>query len=346
MSRRRTPPNNPGAAAERVLIIKLSALGDFMLAQGAIEAVRAHHPRARITLLTTPPFEAFAKACPFIDIVETDGRPDSVKETAGLIGRIRKAKYDIIYDLQTSGRTANYFKALNLPGRKTPLWSGHAEGCAFPHNNPDRAAMHSIDRLAEQLTQAGVGPPGKRLGDDWPLPRFDWIDDALGRPPRLSPAYFGLNPPYALIIPGASEHREGKRWSAEHFAEIATRFIEEGVTPAVMGGKAEGAIAQAIVKSAPGTVNLVTRTDFFQISTLARQALIAIGNDTGPMHLATLSGAPGVALFATDESDPGQAAPRGRHVVVVHAPRLSEVSPDDVWQMVNAMGVLPKPQLA
>ena len=53
-------PVNPGASAKEVLVIKLSALGDFMLALGAMKAVRDFHPSARITLLTTPPFEDFA----------------------------------------------------------------------------------------------------------------------------------------------------------------------------------------------------------------------------------------------------------------------------------------------
>ena len=70
-----TPPPNPGDTLRRVLVIKLGAMGDFMQALGAMRVVRATHPSARITLLTTEPFEAFAKACPYFDIVEADGRP-------------------------------------------------------------------------------------------------------------------------------------------------------------------------------------------------------------------------------------------------------------------------------
>jgi ADP-heptose:LPS heptosyltransferase len=57
-----TPPPNPGDTLRRVLVIKLGAMGDFMQALGAMRVVRATHPSARITLLTTEPFEAFAKA--------------------------------------------------------------------------------------------------------------------------------------------------------------------------------------------------------------------------------------------------------------------------------------------
>ena len=214
-------PVNPGAAAKRVMVIKLSALGDFMLALGAIKAVREAHPAAQITLLTTPPFKSFADKCPYVDVVETDGRPDGVRATRDLIGRIRKQKFDIIYDFQTSGRTANYFKALNLPGRKPPLWSGHAPNSAFAHTHPDRGQMHSIDRLAQQLEIAGLAPDGGYAPDEIPMPDFSWIPAALNHRPSLTPAYFGLDGDFAMIIPGASEKHPEKRWPAEHFAAVA-----------------------------------------------------------------------------------------------------------------------------
>ncbi|MEM9669835.1 MAG: glycosyltransferase family 9 protein [Pseudomonadota bacterium] len=332
---------NPGQTAKRVLIIKLSALGDFMLALGAIKAVREFHPAAQVTLLTTPAFKSFSEKCPYIDVVETDGRPDGVRATRELIARIRKQKFDIIYDFQTSGRTTNYFRALNTPGRKPPLWSGHAPNCEFYHDNPERAAMHSIDRLAEQLEVAGLGPEGGFFPDHIPMPDFSWIPTALNNRPSLTPAYFGINRDFALIIPGASAKHPEKRWKPEKFADVAKQIASEGLAPVLLGAKAEGQIATEIQKREPSVINLVTRTDFFQIASLASKARFAIGNDTGPMHTATLAGAPGVALFATDVSNPDKAAPRGpAPVIVVHGPTLESVSPDDVWQAVRALGVL------
>lgn len=338
---RTASPVNPGARAKEVLVIKLSALGDFVLALGAMRAVREFHPSARITLLTTPPFEEFAKLCPYFDAVETDGRPEGMKATAALISRIRKARYDIIYDFQTSGRTRNYFTAL-ARGGKGPLWSGHHEKCAFFHDNPARAGMHSIDRLAEQLEVAGVAPQGRWLGRSAPVPDLSWVRPRLANTPRLNPAYFGLTPPYMLLIPGASAHREAKRWPVVHYAELARRVADLGITPAIIGGKAEGQVALEIVRLEPRAKSLVTRTDLFQIVTLAETALLVVGNDTGPMHMATLAGAPGIALFALTESNPDHSAPRGPRTVIVNsAPTLQELSVDDVWQSLRALGILP-----
>lgn len=331
---------NPGENARRVLIIKLSALGDFVLALGAMRAIRAAHPKAQLTLLTTPPYEALAKATGFFQKIETDGRPAGMKATRELIKRIRSQRYDVIYDLQTSGRTANYFKALNMPFRNPPLWSGHARGAAFEHKDTARGNMHSIDRLAAQLEVAGIGP--QRLGGAWPpMPDMSFVRRSLGDTPSLLPEYFSLHGPYALMIPGASSHRAAKRWSPENYAGLASRIAESGVTPVLIGSKAESEIAQTIKSSEPRAKNLVTRTSLFQIVTLAEKALFAVGNDTGPMHMAALSGCPGVALFATSESDPDKAAPRGSQIIICEAPTLDELSVRDVWQAVQMLGVIP-----
>jgi ADP-heptose:LPS heptosyltransferase len=333
-------PKNPGAKAREVLVIKLSALGDFVLALGAMKAVRDFHPSARITLLTTPPFEEFARVCPYFDVVESDGRPEGLKATAALIQRVRKARYDIIYDFQTSDRTRNYFTALSRSGR-APLWSGHHPKAAFFHDNPGRATMHSIDRLAEQLVVAGVGPKGGWPPGKAPVPDLSWVRPRLGNTPRLNPEYFGIKPPYVLLIPGASAHREAKRWPAGNYAALAKRFADAGVMPVILGGKAEGSVVHEIVRLEPRARSLVTRTDLFQIVTLAETARLAIGNDTGPMHMATLAGAPGIALFALTESNPDHSAPRGPAPVIVNsAPVLKDLSVDDVWQSVRALGLL------
>ncbi|WP_084420336.1 glycosyltransferase family 9 protein [Henriciella litoralis] len=333
-------PENPGENAQRVLVIKLSALGDFVLALGAMQAIRAKHPKAAITLLTTPPYAELAKATSLFQAIETDGRPEGMKATRELLKRIREAKYDIVYDLQTSGRTANYFKALNLPFRKPPLWSGHAQGSAYFHDNPSRGEMHSIDRLAEQLQVAGIGP--EDIEGPWPpMADMSFVRRSQGDKPSFTPQFFSINGPYGLIIPGASAHREAKRWPVDCYGELARHIADAGVTPVIIGSKAESSLAAEILRMEPRVRNLVTRTSLFQIITLAEQALFAVGNDTGPMHMAALSGCPGVALFATSESDPARAAPRGAQVIICQADTLDQLGVRDVWQAVRMLGVIP-----
>ncbi|MEZ5938186.1 MAG: glycosyltransferase family 9 protein [Hyphomonadaceae bacterium] len=353
-----TPPPNPGDTLKRVLVIKLGALGDFIQALAAMKVVRATHPSARITLLTTPPLEAFAKACPYFDVVEADGRPRDLKGKADLIRRLRSASYDMVYDFQNNNRTAQYFAGLS--GKK-PLWSGAAQGASHMHRNPNRAAMHNFDRLTEQLLHAGLkpkppgDPSGWIIGEDL-SPDLRWIRPAFRDPPRLQPEFFGLYGPYALLIPGSSPEHPEKRWSADRFIALAKWFAEGGVTPAVIGGKAEGEIGNQMVRAEPRVKNLVGRTDLFQLATLAERALVAVGGDTGPMHMAAAAKAPCVCLFAQDwtvsmelelgnvwnpETRLGRAAPKGGPVAVLYSPALDRITVPDVQRACLMMAELP-----
>ena len=300
-----TPPPNPGDTLRRVLVIKLGAMGDFMQALGAMRVVRATHPSARITLLTTEPYEAFAKACPYFDIVEADGRPKDLKGKADLIRRLRSAGYDMVYDFQNNDRTAQYF--MGLSGKK-PLWSGAAKGASHQHMNENRGEMHNFDRLAEQLLHAGLSPkpPGDPTG--WIIgqdvsPSLDWIRPAFRDPPRFQPEFFSLHGPYMLLIPGSSADHPEKRWPVDRFAKIATWVADAGITPVVIGAKAEGDIGTQIMKLEPRSKSLIGRTDLFQLATLAERAVFALGGDTGPMHLAAAARTPGVCLFAQEWND-------------------------------------------
>jgi len=353
-----TPPPNPGDTLRRVLVIKLGALGDFVQALGAMRVVRATHLSARITLLTTEPYEAFAKACPYFDIVEGDGRPRDIKGRTDLIRRIRSAGYDMVYDFQNNDRTSQYFAA--LAGKK-PLWSGAAQGASHQHKNPNRTMMHNFDRLEEQLLHAGLTPkpPGDPTG--WIVgrdltPSLTWIRPALRDPPRLKPEFFNLYGPYMLLIPGSSAEHPEKRWPVDRFASIATWVADAGIAPVIVGAKAEGDIGNQIMKLEPRAKSIIGRTDLFQLATLSERALLAIGGDTGPMHLAAAARAPGVCLFEQEwtndmarklhsvwnpETRLGRAAPRGGAIAVLHSGSLEKISVDDVKHAALGMKVLP-----
>jgi ADP-heptose:LPS heptosyltransferase len=352
-----TPPPNPGDTLRRVLIIKLGALGDFIQALGAMRVVRATHPSARITLLTTEPFEAFAKACPYFDIVEANGRPRDLKGRSDLARNLKSAGYDMVYDFQNNDRTAQYYR--ELP--KKPLWSGAAKGASHQHMNPNRAEMHNFDRLTEQLYHAGLkpGPPGNPTG--WVeghelAPSLEWIRPAFRNPPRFQPEFFNLYGPYMIMIPGSSPEHPEKRWPLKNFAAIGKWLADAGVTPVIIGTKAEGDIGNQLMKLEPRIKSIIGRTDLFQLATLAERAVLAIGGDTGPMHLAAAARAPGVCLFAQEwtpemaydlltvwnpQTRLGRAAPRGGPMILLHAANLEEISVDDVKWASIGLGSLP-----
>jgi ADP-heptose:LPS heptosyltransferase len=277
---------------DRVLVIKLSALGDFIQATGPMKAIRAAHPDARITLLTTAPFTGMARATGWFDEIWSDGRPSwsNLAAVAGLIRRIRRARFDRVYDLQTQGRTVRYFQLL-WPRR--PAWSGNAPGAAFEYSGADRDRLHVQDSQRQQLRLAGVDPVGP--------PDIGWLTGASDhRPPE----------PFALLVPGGAPHRPAKRWPAAQYGALAQALARQGVTPVVLGhGDEEAGLARTIQTIEPSAQVMVGQTSFGDIADLARRAALVIGNDTGPSHIAIAAGAPGVVLFSA-ESNPALSAPR------------------------------------
>lgn len=304
--------------SERILVIKLSALGDFVQASGPMKAIRAAHPHARIALLTTGPYVAMGEATGWFDEVWGGGRPDWVDLPAvrRLVWRLRAARFDRVYDLQTQSRTIRYFQLL-WPRR--PAWSGNAPGAAFEYSGPDRDRLHIQDSQREQLRLAGIADVGP--------PDVSWL--------RGDAAKFGIEGAYALLAPGGAPHRPAKRWPAAKFGEVARGLLSKDITPVILGhGKEEEALAATILAAAPDAVSLVGRTSLGDIASLARGADRALGNDTGPMHVVVAAGCPSVVLFSRD-SDPALSAPRpaapGQRVEILREMDLADLPVDRVW---------------
>ncbi|ODT61904.1 MAG: heptosyltransferase [Phenylobacterium sp. SCN 69-14] len=312
----------------KILVIKLSALGDFVLALAAMKKIREAHKRAHITLLTTPPFEALAKASPYFNAVETDGRPQGLGEWLALRGRLKAAKYDRVYDLQTSAQSARIFHML---APFPPEWSGIAAGCALPHRNPNRNRMHTLERQADQLKYAGIWPDAPTEPGSAPGPDLSWV---LSRSPQGRPGPGGPRP-YVLFVPGGSAHRLDKRWPAERYGQLGKILAERGYDIVVIGGLQESALARQIQREVGQARDLTGRTDFAKIAVLGAKAALVVGNDTGPLHLAAATGSPTVVLFSS-ASDPELAAPRG-HVTVLRSGNLGDLSVAEVLQAANAL---------
>jgi len=296
---------------QRLLVIKHGALGDFVQALGPMQAIREAHPQAHITLLTTAPFAELGRRSGYFDDVWIDPRPRwGLKQWLGLRAKLISGRFGRVYDLQTSGRSTRYFYLLPTP---RPEWSGVGLGRSHPHANERRNLMHTLDRQAEQLRMAGIS----RV----PPPDLSWADADIGR--------YKLEARFALLVPGGSAHRPEKRWPAERYATLARALIADGIQPVLIGTKTEADLIGTIKAEAPKAADLVGRTSFFDLAALARHAVAAVGNDTGPMHLFAVAGAPCLVLFSA-ASDPTLCAPRGQQVRVIRSSKLEDVSVEEV----------------
>jgi ADP-heptose:LPS heptosyltransferase len=308
--------------ADNILVIKLGALGDFVQAMGPFAAIRNHHADAKITLLTTGPYVELAHACGLFDRVWTDLKPRSLalSQWAGLRRQLRTGKFQRVYDLQTSDRSS-FYRRLFWPG-PNPQWSGIARGCSHPHANPKRDFMHTIERQAEQLKVAGIeqvpGPDSAAAlaGLDGPVDQFNIKHD------------------FAILVPGGAPHRPEKRWANENYSKLAEHLLEQGLVPVLLGGPAETEAMEMIAADHPEVKNLCGQTSLLDIAALARRARLAIGNDTGPMHLIAAMGCPSWVLYS-QVSDPALCGQRGANVSFIRKRSLADLEVEKVVEKLD-----------
>ena len=226
-------PISEVASGNAILVIRLSALGDFIQALGPIAAIRRHHAADHVSLLTTRPLGGFAAELGYFDEVIVDERPGALalRGWLRLRRRLRQGRFDRVYDLQTSMRSAAYAWLLR---RGMPEWSGIAWRCSHPHANLDRDSQHTLDKQAEQLLMAGIHPT--------PLPALPPFDRIL--PERLQ------NRDFVLLVPGSSPTHPEKRWPAERFGALARALEPAGYLAVIVGTRRKRRSRRAFARSA------------------------------------------------------------------------------------------------
>lgn len=302
------------SALEKILVIKLGALGDFIQALGPMAAIRKHHPKSHITIMTTKPFEGFAHDCGYFDDVWIDERPKllNIGSWVALRQKLNGGHFNRVYDLQNNDRTGFYFKLFS----PKPEWSGIAAGASHRNVSPERTVGHAFDGHVQTLGLAGI----KGIKPD-PL---EWMVEDI--------KHFSLKNPYVLLVPGCAPERPEKRWPSEKYGRLAIMLSKAGYQSVLIGTQAEVDATQVIAEACPEALDLTGQTSLKHIATLARHSAGAIGNDTGPMHLIGSTGTPCLVLFSS-HSNPIKHAPRGEHVSVLQENHLSDLKAEKVLEV-------------
>lgn len=299
---------------EKILVIKLGALGDIILAMEAFHAVRAKHPAAHITLLTRKPFVKLTSQMPWFDEVVVDTKPKfhQIGKMLKLRKVLREADYTRVYDLQGNDRSGLYFKLMG-PGQ--PEWCGTAKGCSHQRHDHRKDPVPATERLLRFLESVDVPRAG--------APELSWLTgDVSG---------LGLPEKYVVLIPGCAPQHPHKRWPAEHFAKLAGMLAEQGLGAVAVGTSVDSGVIEEIRAICPSVVSIAGKTDIGQLAEVAKRAEGAVGNDTGPIHIAAVAGAPTLSLMS-GKSDPKRMTPRGADVGFLQKDDLKDLSPEEVMK--------------
>lgn len=331
-----------GRDFRKILLIKLSSLGDVIHSLPLLNKLRRRYPDATIDWLVAENFAELLAPDPAISNVigfdkaawSSPWRLAPYRNAAALIGKLRTERYDLVIDLQGQLRSAvlafgsrapvrigfgkprpDRWRALSRPipaEAQKHAWQGARERSWLAYT--DFIPLPSLDRHPVER-YLGVGP---MLGlDDAPADfSFPVPPEAHSRIDALVDYYEIGKSPLVVLAPGTNW--ETKEWRSEGFAELARNCIEKKRAVVLVGSDNERALCEKVASLAPGAVDLAGETTLPELAALIGRAAACVTNDSGPMHLAVALGRPVLAIFGP--TDPVWAGPYRRDGAVIRKP--------------------------
>jgi lipopolysaccharide heptosyltransferase I len=274
---------------KRVLIVKLSSLGDLVHALPTIRCLREGLP-AHITWVVNAVYAPLLRHAADVDEVISFDRQRPLRGLWRVIQELRRRKFDLVIDLTGLFKSALISR---LARGRLCIGPSYAREFAwlFYHRQVGLKDLdrHAVERYLDVVRALEV-KDGDRV---FPLSFPSWVPSEDGKKPVV------------VLIPSARWH--SKRWSAASFAEVADRLRRDGVQVILVGGElpsGEDPLAQVV-----GIMDLRGRTSLSELGGVLQRADLVVANDTGPMHLAVALGRRVIALMGP--TDPNRTGPYG-----------------------------------
>ena len=336
------PPMNP--KPNRILLIRLSSLGDVVLTSPAIRAVRRHFPQAYIAMLVGKQSADVVSENPHLNEIITYNRKAEKKNTEEMrriIHQLRQREFHLTIDFQRKFRTsllAYLSFAKCRVGYHQPL------GILCTVRVADKVNKHAIDRNLDLLRAIGIHT------DNRALELFISDKDREYAEQFLTNEGISEEHPKIGLFPGAGW--EPRQWMPQRFAVVGDLAAERlGAKVLIFGGPNEAGLVAKVagyMKSNP--IILAGHLKIRQLAALIGKCDVFVSNDTGPMHISVAMKTPTIALFGPGNHKKFQ--PIGEeHTIIRHQVPCSpckqftgkckdnicmkKISVDEVWKAVE-----------
>lgn len=300
-----------GLTAQRIAIIKPSALGDVVQALPLLPALRRRFPTAWIAWVVQRELRDLVWGHPDVDEVLCLERRPTVQRAWQFLSTLRQRRFDVVFDLQGLLRSAVMTWATGASwriglqtAREGASWTVNL---TLPETGPQVPAYLRYWRVAEAL---GVGD----------VPRRCLVQVSSQDLEFACASVRGLPRPILAVQWGA--RWETKRWPLSGMVEVLERASRcWGASVMFVGGPGErSACEQAaarLTQAVPGIAvrNLAGQTTLKQLAAVLTAVDALLANDSGPLHLAAELGTPVLGIFTcTNAARSGP--PGGQHVSV------------------------------
>ena len=288
MNLNNTSPGTP----QKILIIRLSSIGDIILSTPFIRQVRIRFPNAQIDFVIKDIYKDLVKCNPYINNLYNLQLNKNKSELTTLRKKIEKESYDIVFDLHNNLRS-NYLKRNIGAGSIHSIHKGKLKQSLlvwFKINTYDRA-IQIPERYFKVAREFGIKDDGEGLELYW--------DNEIKTSAKEKSNSFGinLNEPIFGLAPGAGFYT--KRWPLKKFENLIDLVRQQyKMQVVVFGGEEDIAIGSELKKN-KNVINLCGELSLLETAYLISKGKVLVSNDTGLMHMATAVKTPVLAIFGS-----------------------------------------------
>jgi len=304
---------------KRILVVKLSDIGDVLTATPALRALRESFPAARLEALVPPNSAPVLAESPLVDeVIVFDKfqydrpidafKPSSLAALVRLARDLRRRRYDclvILHHLTTRWGTLKYAALTVTSVAKVRVGLDNGRGWFLTHRARDHGfgVRHEVEYWLDVVGTIGAET------EDTSLEMTVGQNDQI---PMTNDQH-----PIVAIHPGSGGYSLARRWSAKGFARVADALIERYSAHIVLVGTPADGVSQVASLMRSEAVNLEGRTTLGQLAAILKRCDLFIGADSGVMHLAAAMGTPLVAIFGPSNYRAWGPWPRdGRHIIL------------------------------
>ena len=302
---------------QRLLIAKLSSLGDIVHALPSLCALRRSFPTGRICWLVGPKGWQTVAGHPDLDrayVVGVEGQDSErvrfVPTYPKAVGALRRERFDVALDLQ--GLLKSAVPCFLSGARLRVGLEGAREGARFLYTRVAADSgkdQHAVRRCLAAAYWLGAEPGLVEFRLRADEEARAWAEQFLGERVRHGNL--------VALAPGSS--RPDKCWPVEGFARLAVALTTAGATVVTVGSAGEKQLEQALVAaSAVEFLRAAGATTVAQLIALLERCVLFVGNDSGPLHIAAALGVPCLAFYGP--TSPRLTGPYGDQHVVLTPP--------------------------
>lgn len=271
---------------QKILVIKLRAIGDVLLSTVILPDLRKAFPEAKIDFLCELPAASVIQGNPFIDNVIIFN-PRS-QQGVSLIRRVRREHYDMVIDLFGNPRSA-ILTFLSQARHRVGYRFKWRRRCYSIVVEPRGGAVHNTEFNLDALRALGIPVSGHQ--PFFPVTRE--ADEFAGRFILAN----NLGNSFCVAL-NAGGGWYTKRWKPEYYAILGNRLQDEyGAKIVLIWGPGESGLVQEINMKMSQRGILTPPTTLTQLGAILQKCRLFVTNDSGPMHIAAAIGVPVVAIF-------------------------------------------------